>query len=149
MRLLNKSIYKKNSDDSYWFIIMKIIFNKLQNREKNLFLKDDQKINPLVFSYLIKLSKEKIQKINKLSIKEKVSFNRLIILYLDLCEKALFEKTNKKGKKAKNMEISLENTNKYNSSKSLRVFSALKSKTNKKVYKIDYLYLYDISNYEN
>ena len=146
---INKSIYKKNFDDSYWFIIMKIIFDKLQNSEKNLFLKDNLKINPLVFSYLIKLSKEKIQKINKLSIKEKVSFNRLIILYLDLCEKALFEKTNKKGKKNKNMEISLEISNKYNSSKSLRVFSALKSKVKKKVNKIDYLSLYDISNYEH
>ena len=74
----NNILSKKNSENtSYWFIIMKIILDKV----KKDFPENNLNINTLVFSYLIKLCKMKIQKLLKLSLREKTSSNNLILLF--------------------------------------------------------------------
>ena len=98
----NISIYKKqyslsgrmdkhmnnNDNKSLWFYIMKIVLDKLKNKEKNFFIKNNLDVNPLVFSYLVKLSKIKIARLMKLSIIENAPMDNLIRLYFDLCQKA-------------------------------------------------------------
>ena len=125
------------NNNSYWFILMKIILNKLELKEKSIFTIDQNyniDSNPIISLYLIKLCKTKIQKLLKLSIKLKAPLNNLIRLYLDLCDKQMYpekyEMLNNKKKK-KSMEISLENTNKYNNSQATRLYSSSKNKINK------------------
>ena len=127
-----------NENNSYWFIIMKIVLDKLKLKEKKYLIENNSNINSLVFSYLVKLCKMKIQKLLKLSIREKASLNNLILLYLDLCEKAMNpenynETKTKKRNKYKN--ISCDITKKFNISQSTRLHSASKSKSKSKILK--------------
>ena len=127
----NNILSKKNNENtSYWFFIMKIIFDKVKIKDKNNFPENNSKINTLVFSYLIKLCKIKIQKLLKLSLREKTSSNNLILLYLDLCEKAIYPENYKYNniKKSKYNNISLDTTRKLNFSQSTRLNSASKKK---------------------
>ena len=145
----NSNLFQnKNNKVSYWFIIMKIILNKLELFEKEIFKENNLKINTLVFSYLVKLCKEKIQKLYKLSLKEKTSLNNLIFLYLDLSEQAIFpEKFIKNNNKKTIKKIKLfESTNKYNVSQSSRFYSTSKTKINKNNNKKQNLKLLSLSN---
>ena len=102
-RMENLNINKDKSERvSLWFYIMKIVLDKLKPKDKTFFIKNNLDENPLVFSYLVKLCKTKIHKLEKLSIIENAPMENLIRLYLDLCqkeinpeldEKNLFQKT--------------------------------------------------------
>ena len=152
----NNILTKKNYENtSYWFIIMKIILDKVKIKEKNNFPENNSKINTLVFSYLIKLCKMKIQKLLKLSLREKASSNNLILLYLDLCEKAIYPENYKDNniKKSKYNNISLDTTRKLNFSQSTRLNSASKKKTKifkqNKIKNLNFLSLNDDINNNN
>lgn len=144
-----KIIQKKNIHISNWFIIMKIILNKLESKEKELF-ENNLKLNGLVFSYLVKLCKIKAHKLYKLSIKERVSLNNLLLLYFDLCEKAIYpEQFNNKENNKKVKKLSLDNSNKYNICQTTRIHSASKSKIFKSNNNKNSLFLNDNNNKEN
>ena len=68
---------------------MKIVLDKLKAKEKAFFIKNNLDVNPLVFSYLVKLCKIKMVKLEKLSISENAPMENLIRLYLDLCQKEI------------------------------------------------------------
>ena len=74
---------------SIWFYIMKIVLDKLKTKEKAFFIKNNLNVNPLIFSYLVKLCKIKMNKLEKLSIIENAPMDKLIRLYLDLCLKEI------------------------------------------------------------
>ena len=87
-RMENNS--NKNSEKiSLWFYIMKIILDKFKTKEKNFFIKNKLDVNPLIFSYLVKLCKNKLVKLEKLSIEEDASMENILQLYLDLCQKEI------------------------------------------------------------
>ena len=79
----------KNENLSIWFYIMKIVLDKLKTKEKAFFIKNNLDVNPLVFSYLVKLCKTKMIKLEKLSIIENAPMENLIKLYFDLCKKEI------------------------------------------------------------
>ena len=80
----------KNSEKiSLWFYIMKIILDKFKTKEKDFFIKNKLDVNPLIFSYLVKLCKNKLVKLEKLSIEEDASMENILQLYLDLCQKEI------------------------------------------------------------
>lgn len=97
---LNKN---KKENISIWFYIMKIVLDKLKDKEKDFFLKNNLDINPLVFSYLVKLCKIKIAKLEKLSIMENAPMDKVIRLYLDLCQKEINPKVRKKIEEQKSI----------------------------------------------
>ena len=82
------NLNSSNTDNiSFWFYIMKIVLDKLKAKEKTFFIKNNLDVNPLVFSYLVKLCKIKLAKLEKLSIAENAPMENIIRLYLDLCQK--------------------------------------------------------------
>ena len=85
----NNSNNGKKEKISFWFYIMKIVLDKLKAKEKAFFIKNNLDVNPLVFSYLVKLCKIKMVKLEKLSISENAPMENLIRLYLDLCQKEI------------------------------------------------------------
>ena len=85
---LNKN---KNEKSSVWFYIMKIVLDKLKEKEKAFFPKNNLDVNPLVFSYLVKLCKNKMAKLEKLSIIENAPMDNLIRLYLVHLKKDLYQ----------------------------------------------------------
>ena len=88
----NKNNLNSSSTDniSFWFYIMKIVLDKLKAKEKTFFIKNNLDVNPLVFSYLVKLCKIKLAKLEKLSIAENAPMENIIRLYLDLCQKEVY-----------------------------------------------------------
>ena len=107
---LNKN---KNEKSSVWFYIMKIVLDKLKEKEKAFFPKNNLDVNPLVFSYLVKLCKNKMAKLEKLSIIENAPMDNLIRLYLDLCQKEINpeipEKKEEKKKSISNLKDYINN----------------------------------------
>ena len=71
---------------SPWFYIMKIALDKLKTKEKKFFIKNNLNTNPLVFSYLVKLCKNKLAKLEKIANVENTSMDNILRLYLDLCQ---------------------------------------------------------------
>ena len=77
-RMENLNINKDKSERvSLWFYIMKIVLDKLKPKDKTFFIKNNLDENPLVFSYLVKLCKTKIHKLEKLSIIENAPMENL------------------------------------------------------------------------
>ena len=101
----NKNNLNSSSTDniSFWFYIMKIVLDKLKAKEKTFFIKNNLDVNPLVFSYLVKLCKIKIAKLEKLSIMENAPMDKVIRLYLDLCQKEINPKVRKKIEEQKSI----------------------------------------------
>ena len=103
-KLENNNLNKNKKENiSIWFYIMKIVLDKLKDKEKDFFLKNNLGINPLVFSYLVKLCKIKIAKLEKLSIMENAPMEKVIRLYLDLCQKEINPKVRKKIEEQKSI----------------------------------------------
>ena len=105
---MDSSKNKKNI--SLWFYIMKIVLDKLKTKEKKFFIKNNLNVNPLVFSYLVKLCKNKLGKLEKIAIAEKASMDNILRLYLDLCQ----EETNIGIKEiSKNQKLFYDEINSY------------------------------------
>ena len=103
-KLENNNLNKNKKENiSIWFYIMKIVLDKLKDKEKDFFFKNNLDINPLVFSYLVKLCKIKIAKLEKLSIMENAPMDKVIRLYLDLCQKEINPKVRKKIEEQKSI----------------------------------------------
>ena len=84
---LKKSVFevrdkKKEKITSLWSYIMRVILNKLKEKEKIKFSKNDLNINNLVFSYLLKISNKIIAKLIKISIITKKSLLNVIKIYI-------------------------------------------------------------------
>jgi hypothetical protein len=122
----------KTNKNSYWFLLMEIILNKIELKNHSFLIIDqNSNINPFVFSYLVKLCKTKIQKLFKLSIKVKAPYHNIIRLYLDLCDKYMHPEQNEsqsKRKSMKSIEISVENAKQSNISQTTRLYSSSKLK---------------------
>ena len=80
---------KNKEKISLWFYIMKIVLDKLKTKEKKFFIKNNLDVNPLVFSYLVKLSKDKLAKLEKIAVVENAPMDNILRLYLDLCQEEI------------------------------------------------------------
>ena len=107
----NNSNNGKKEKISFWFYIMKIVLDKLKAKEKAFFIKNNLDINPLVFSYLVKLCKIKMVKLEKLSISENAPMENLIRLYLDLCQKEINPKIEDQNEEQKSTLEIVDNKN--------------------------------------
>lgn len=109
---------KKNSEKiSFWFYIMKIVLDKLKPKEKNFFIKNNLDVNPLVFSYLVKLCKGKLIKLEKLAIAENASMENILRLYLDLCQKEINFEAEEKSKNQKSFYDEIDTNININNNK--------------------------------
>ncbi len=107
----NNSNNGKKEKISFWFYIMKIVLDKLKAKEKAFFIKNNLDVNPLVFSYLVKLCKIKMVKLEKLSISENAPMENLIRLYLDLCQKEINPKIEDQNEEQKSTLEIVDNKN--------------------------------------
>ena len=118
----NNSNKNKTEKVSFWFYIMKIVLDKLKAKEKAFFIKNNLDVNPLVFSYLVKLCKMKMVKLEKLSISENAPMENLIRLYLDLCQKEIEPNIDDQNEDQKStLEIVDNKNNKYSAKKSNQI----------------------------
>ena len=118
----NNSNKNKTEKVSFWFYIMKIVLDKLKAKEKAFFIKNNLDVNPLVFSYLVKLCKMKMVKLEKLSISENAPMENLIRLYLDLCQKEIAPNIDDQNEDQKStLEIVDNKNNKYSAKKSNQI----------------------------
>ena len=99
---------------SPWFYIMKIVLDKLKTKEKKFFIKNNLNTNPLVFSYLVKLCKNKLAKLEKIANVENTSMDNILRLYLDLCQVETNKESEEISKNQKSFyEETDSNTNTY------------------------------------
>ena len=99
---------------SSWFYIMKIVLDKLKTKEKKFFIKNNLNTNPLVFSYLVKLCKNKLAKLEKIANVENTSMDNILRLYLDLCQVETNKETEEISKNQKSFYDETDsNTNTY------------------------------------
>lgn len=89
---------KERNNKSLWNIISLLIFPlKSQLNNADLY-ENEYNLNPLCFQYLKNLCYNKMKKLSNLSTVEKVSIDRVVPIYLNLCEKQIrFNKDKKKG----------------------------------------------------
>ena len=112
------NLNSSNTDNiSFWFYIMKIVLDKLKAKEKTFFIKNNLDVNPLVFSYLVKLCKIKLAKLEKLSIAENAPMENIIRLYLDLCQKEVYPDTEEDQTQQSVPDIKEDNNNNNPSTK--------------------------------
>lgn len=133
----NISIYEKQTSlfqrtdfkiDNNWFFIMQIVLDKLKSKDKPYYTENNLNINPLVFSYLVKLCKSKVIKLLKFSYRENAPMENLLRLYLDLCDQSMNpEKYEYLKKKEKQKEESI-NKNKMNNNNSSKLHSSTRLK---------------------
>ena len=108
---------------------MQIVLDKLKSKEKPYYTENNLNINPLIFSYLVKLCKSKVIKLLKLSIRENAPMENLLRLYLDLCDQNMYpEKYEFLMKKKEKQKEENSNKNKLNNNNSSRMHSSIKSK---------------------
>ena len=96
---------------------MKIVLDKLKPKEKNFFIKNNLDVNPLVFSYLVKLCKGKLIKLEKLAIAENASMENILRLYLDLCQKEINFEAEEKSKNQKSFYDEIDTNININNNK--------------------------------
>ena len=122
-RMENNNLNKNKTENvSLWFYIMKIVLDKLKAKEKTFFIKNNLDVNPLVFSYLVKLCKNKMIKLEKFSIAENAPMENLIRLYLDLCQKEINPDTSRKKEDQKSkFEVNDNKNNKISNRKSNQI----------------------------
>ena len=88
---------KERNNSSLWHIISILIFPlKYHLKDEEIYL-NDYNLDPLSFQYLKNLCYTKMKKLTNLAMIERVSLERVIPIYLNLCEKQI--KTNKEKKK--------------------------------------------------
>ena len=123
----NISIYEKQTSlfqrtdfkiDNNWFFIMQIVLDKLKVKERPYFTENNLNVNPLVFSYLVKLCKSKAIKLLKLSFKENAPMENLLRLYLDLCDQSMYPEKYEYLKKKEKQKDENSNKNKLNNNSS-------------------------------
>ena len=87
---------KERNNKSLWHIISIIIFPlKSQLNEENSYERE-YNLNPLCFQYLKNLCFTRMKKLTNLATIERVSMDRVIPIYLNLCEKHIIMKKEKK-----------------------------------------------------
>jgi len=123
----NLSVYEKQTSlfqrtdfkiDNNWFFIMQIVLDKLKIKERPYYTENNLNVNPLVFSYLVKLCKSKVIKLLKLSIKENAPMENLLRLYLDLCDQSMYPEKYEYMKKKEKQKDENSNKNKLNNNSS-------------------------------
>lgn len=133
----NISIYEKQTTlfqktdfkiEKNWFFIMQIVLDKFKSKEKPYYIENNLTINPLVFSYLVKLCKSKVKKLQKLSIKENAPMENLLRLYLDLCDQSMYPEKYEYLKKKEKQKEENSYKNKFNNNNSSKMYSSTKLK---------------------
>ena len=133
----NISIYEKQTSlfqrtdfkiDNNWYFIMQIVLDKLKSKDKPYYTENNLNINPLVFSYLVKLCKSKVIKLLKFSIRENAPLENLLRLYLDLCDQSMHPEKYEYLKKKEKQKEENSNKNKLNNNNSSKMHSSIKSK---------------------
>jgi hypothetical protein len=133
----NISIYEKQTSlfqrtdfkiDNNWYFIMQIVLDKLKSKDKPYYTENNLNINPLVFSYLVKLCKSKVIKLLKLSNRENAPMENLLRLYLDLCDQSMNPEKYEYMKKKEKQKEESSNKNKWNNNNSSKLHSSTKMK---------------------
>ena len=132
-----KSQFLEKDTSSLWQMIYKLIFPKKNEVNDNNINENMFNLHPICFEYLKNLCYNKMKKITNLCMIEKVASDRVIFLYLDLCEQEM--RLNKeKGRRYKRRKITLFRKNTIRSvssivskKNSMRSISQLKINTNK------------------
>ena len=94
---LTLKLKEKNNNNSLWYIITMFIFPFKTQLSEELYYEPYSNLNPLCFQYLKNLCYLKIKKLTSLSIVEQVAMDRVIPIYIELCEKKM--KSNKERKR--------------------------------------------------
>lgn len=98
-RSITLKLKEKNNNMSLWYIIMILIFPFKSKITEDLYYEPYTNLNPICFHYLRNLCYVKIKKLTNLSVIEQVSMERVIPLFLELCEKRIILiKEKKRGK---------------------------------------------------
>ena len=88
---LDKSITlklkEKNNNKSLWYIITILIFPFHAQLSEESYYEPYSNLNPLCFQYLKNLCYSKIKKLTNLSVVEQVPMDRVLPVYIELCEK--------------------------------------------------------------
>ena len=101
-----KSQFLEKDTSSLWQMIYKLIFPKKNEVNDNNINENMFNLHPICFEYLKNLCYNKMKKITNLCMVEKVASDRVIFLYLDLCEQEM--RLNKeKGRRYKRRKITL------------------------------------------
>ena len=88
---------EKNNNNSLWYIITMFIFPFKTQLSEELYYEPYSNLNPLCFQYLKNLCYLKIKKLTNLSFVEQIAMDRVLPIYIELCEKKI--KANKERKR--------------------------------------------------
>ena len=97
---LDKSITlklkEKNNNKSLWYIITILIFPFQTQLSEESYYEPYSNLNPLCFQYLKNLCYYKIKKLTNLSVVEQVPMERVLPIYIELCEKKMISNKERK-----------------------------------------------------
>ena len=97
---LDKSITlklkEKNNNKSLWYIITILIFPFHAQLSEESYYEPYSNLNPLCFQYLKNLCYSKIKKLTNLSVVEQVPMDRVLPVYIELCEKKMISNKERK-----------------------------------------------------
>ena len=97
---LDKSITlklkEKNNNKSLWYIITILIFPFHPQISEESYYEPYSNLNPLCFQYLKNLCYSKMKKLTNLSVVEQVPMERVLPIYIELCEKKIIANRERK-----------------------------------------------------